>query len=75
MESTVTVRGQTAIPVALRRRYNIQPGARLVWLDDGHSISVLPASVDSVAALRGRLPKRDLNRILRRERHRDRTRG
>ena len=41
MKSTVTVRGQTAIPAEIRRRYNIKPNAKLEWIDDGHTIAVL----------------------------------
>ncbi|MEW6054527.1 MAG: AbrB/MazE/SpoVT family DNA-binding domain-containing protein [Nitrospirota bacterium] len=38
MESTVTVRGQTAIPAAIRRRYDIKAKTKLEWIDDGHTI-------------------------------------
>lgn len=59
MESTVTVRGQTAIPAAIRRKYNIKPKTKLEWIDDGHTITVLPIPEDSVKALKGRF--KDLN--------------
>ncbi len=29
--TTVTERGQTAIPAKLRRRHHVRPGTRLVW--------------------------------------------
>lgn len=70
--STVTVRGQTAIPVALRRRYNIKPGSKIVWIDDGSVITVLPQAGDTLAALRGSLRKHDLNGLLLRQRRRER---
>lgn len=54
MESAVTKRGQTVIPAQIRRRYHIQPGDRLVWLDDGQSIRVVPVPADAIRALRGR---------------------
>ena len=44
MESTVTVRGQTAIPVAIRRSNSIKQKTKLEWIDDGHTITVLPYS-------------------------------
>lgn len=53
MTSTVTVRGQTAIPVAIRRKYNIKPKTRLEWIDNGHSISVMPIPKDAIMALKG----------------------
>lgn len=54
MESTVTVRGQTAIPAIIRRRYNIKPKTRLEWIDDGHSITVIPIPTNPIKALKGR---------------------
>ncbi len=54
MESTVTVRGQTAIPVVIRRRYNIKPKMHLEWIDDGHSIAVVPIPKDTIRTLKGR---------------------
>ena len=59
MESTVTVRGQTAIPAAIRRRYNIKPKSKLVWIDDGHTITVMPITRDPIKALKGRF--KDIN--------------
>ena len=53
METSVTQRGQTVIPAAIRRRYNIQSGDKLVWIDDGEAIKVIPVPADPVRALRG----------------------
>lgn len=53
MQSTVTVRGQTAIPVAIRRRYRINPKTTLEWIDDGQTITVLPVVSNPVKALKG----------------------
>lgn len=71
--SMVTVRGQTAIPVTLRNRYNIKPGMRLAWIDDGNVISVRPIAADPVKALRGSMSGHDLNKALLRLRRRDRA--
>ncbi len=54
METSVTKRGQTVIPAQIRKRYRIREGDRLVWLDDGETIRVVPVPVDAVRALRGR---------------------
>lgn len=53
MQTAVTKRGQTTIPASIRKKYRIQEGDRLVWLDDGQSIRVVPVPADPVRALRG----------------------
>ncbi len=54
MQTSVTKRGQTVVPAAIRKRYNILPGDHLVWLDDGETITVIPVPDDPIKALRGR---------------------
>lgn len=54
MRSTVSERGQTAIPARLREKYDINAGTQLEWLDEGGVIKVVPLPGDPVAALRGR---------------------
>lgn len=74
MESTVTIRGQTAIPVGIRRKYNIKPKTKLEWLDDGHTITVVPIPQDAVKALRGRLKGTGLLQALLKSRQEDKRR-
>jgi len=74
MISTVTSRGQTAIPAVIRRRYNIKAHTKLEWIDDGHMITVLPVSQDPIKALRGRIKGVDLVGALLKERQEDRQR-
>ena len=74
MESTVTIRGQTAIPVAIRRKYNIKPQMKLEWIDDGHTITVLPIPKDPIAALKGRLKGSKLLEALLKSRKEERER-
>jgi AbrB family looped-hinge helix DNA binding protein len=75
MESTVTVRGQTAIPAAIRRRYNIKPKTKLEWIDDGHTITVLPIPQDSIKVLKGKFKDTDLLKALLESRKEERKRG
>jgi len=75
MISTVTVRGQTAIPVTIRRRYNIKPHAKLEWIDDGCTITVLPIPEDSVKALKGKFKDTDLLGFLLKSRKKERSLG
>jgi bifunctional DNA-binding transcriptional regulator/antitoxin component of YhaV-PrlF toxin-antitoxin module len=75
MESTVTVRGQTAIPVAIRKKYNIKPKTKLEWIDDGHTITVLPIPQDTIKALKGKFKDVGLREALIKSRQEERKRG
>src|SRR5262249_4706088 len=46
METAVTKKGQTNIPAAIRKRYQIHEGDRLVWIDEGEVIRVIPVPAD-----------------------------
>lgn len=74
MYTAVTKRGQTVIPALLRKRYQINEGTQLVWLDDGETIRVVPVPADSLRALRGRGRGEGLTEKLLAERQKDRQR-
>lgn len=74
MQTSVTKRGQTVIPAAIRKRYQIDDGVQLVWLDDGETIRVVPVSDDPIRSLRGRTRCKKLTERLLEERKRDRDR-
>ena len=71
METTLTDRGQTAVPARIRKRFGIRPGQKLEWAEDGNVIYVLPVSKDPIRAFRGSSKKSNLNKILLRERRLD----
>lgn len=57
MVTTLSERGQTAIPARIRKRFKLKARQRLEWADDGRVIYVLPVAADPIAAFRGSTPK------------------
>jgi AbrB family looped-hinge helix DNA binding protein len=54
MRSTITARGQTVIPAAIRARFGLGPQQRLEWLIEADgTIRVVPVDGDPIAAFRG----------------------
>jgi len=72
MKTSVSRRGQTVIPSPIRKRYGIEDGAQLVWLDDGRTIKVVPVGDDPIKALRGRGRGMNLTERLLADRKKDR---
>ena len=54
MRSTITERGQTVNPAAVRRHFGLTPADRLEWVIDGDSLRVTPVKADPIQAFRGR---------------------
>lgn len=53
MRSTITERGQTVIPAAIRRQFHLSPADRLEWVLDKGTIRVVPVRANPVDAFRG----------------------
>jgi len=58
-----------------RRRYNIKPKSKLVWIDDGHTITVMPITRDPIKALKGRFKDIVLLKALLKSRKEERKHG
>jgi len=54
MRSTLTQRGQTVVPAAIRKHFKLSPADGLEWVIDGESLSVSPVRANPIAAFRGR---------------------
>lgn len=74
MQTSVSKRGQTVIPAAIRKRYHIGVGGHVIWLDDGETIRVVPVPDDPLGALRGRSCGKKITERLLEERKKDRER-
>lgn len=53
MQSTITSRGQTVVPAAIRNQFHLGPADRLEWILDNGSIRVVPVRADPIDAFRG----------------------
>ena len=73
MRSTITARGQTVIPVEIRRRFHLDPSKKLEWVIDDGNIRVVPVTEDPIEAFRGRGKGGSTLRLLE-ERRQDRGR-
>ena len=74
MITTVTVRGQTVVPAAIRKAYHLGPASKLQWIEDGECIRVVPVGSDPIAEARGIFRKSGLGEALLRSRREDRAR-
>lgn len=73
MQSTITARGQTVIPSAIRRQFDLSPSDKLEWIVEGDVIRVVPVQADPIAAFRGRGEGGGTARLVQ-DRQEDRTR-
>jgi AbrB family looped-hinge helix DNA binding protein len=71
MRSTITARGQTVIPAAIRQQFGLTPADRLEWIIDDKGIRVVPVRADPIEAFRGQGKGGSTGRLLA-DRKRDR---
>jgi len=64
MRSTITERGQTVIPAAIRRELGLSPSDRLEWVLTSDGLRVIPVKADPVEAFRGRGAGGSVERLL-----------
>jgi AbrB family looped-hinge helix DNA binding protein len=74
MRTTISSRGQTAVPAEIRKRFKLSGSSRLEWLVDGDLITVLPVPAEAVRAFRGSLRGLYSGKQLLKERERERRR-
>ena len=72
MQTTISERGQTAVPAEIRKRFKLSGQSRLEWMIEGDVITVLPIPADPVSTFRGSLKGRYSGTALLRDRQRER---
>ena len=74
METYATVKGQIVIPAALRKKYGITGGTRIVVTDNGDEIVLRPITPQYLKKLRGSLKGSGALKVLMDERRKDKAR-
>jgi AbrB family looped-hinge helix DNA binding protein len=74
METRVNSKGQIVIPAALRHKYGIKEGTKIILTDNGDSITLKPITEQHLRSLRGSLKGKGLLKALIEERRKDRER-
>jgi AbrB family looped-hinge helix DNA binding protein len=72
METYATIKGQIVIPAALRRKYGIKSGTKIIITDTGEGIVLKPVTEQYLKGLQGSLKGRGGLKILQEERAKDR---
>jgi AbrB family looped-hinge helix DNA binding protein len=74
METYVTVKGQIVIPAALRRKYGIKNGTKIIVTDAGDAIILKPVTEQYLKSLQGSLKGKGGLKTLMDERRKDKER-
>ncbi|MCG2787234.1 MAG: AbrB/MazE/SpoVT family DNA-binding domain-containing protein [Anaerolineae bacterium] len=71
METYATIKGQIVIPAALRRKYGIKSGTKIIVTDTGEGIVLKPVTEQYLKGLQGSLKGKGGLKILLDERAKD----
>ena len=74
METYATIKGQIVIPAALRRKYGIKNGTKIIVIDNGESITLKPVTEQYLKNLQGSLKGKGALKVLVEERQKDKGR-
>ena len=74
METYATVKGQIVIPAALRRKYGIKNGTKIIVTDVGDAIVLKPVTEQYLKNLQGSLKDKGGLKVLLEERRKDKER-
>ena len=74
METYATIKGQIVIPAALRRKYGIKNGTKIIVTDIGDAIVLKPVTEQYLRNLQGSLKGRGGLKVLVEERRKDKER-
>ena len=74
MTTAISSRGQTVIPAEIRARHHLTEQSRLAWIDDGHTIRVVPLAAGSNKYGRGIAKDLDVACAIRADRAEERRR-
>ncbi len=74
METRATTKGQIVIPVALRKKYGIKDGTKIIVTDTGGAIELKPITEEYLKSLQGSLKGGSALKVLLDERRQDRER-
>jgi AbrB family looped-hinge helix DNA binding protein len=58
--ATVKAKGQVVIPVAIRRKFQIDEGTRIAFLEDGGRLFIQPVTDEFIEGMKGILAGRGL---------------
>lgn len=75
IKTTVSKRGQTAVPAEICKKYNIKAGQKIAWLDLGNMVTVLPMPENPIKAFRGSSKGMLKTLMEERKKERERERG
>jgi AbrB family looped-hinge helix DNA binding protein len=71
METYATTKGQIVIPAALRRKFGIKEGTKIIVIDGGDDIILRPVTHERISKLRGSLKGKGSLQMLLDERRKD----